>query len=334
MNAQALPDRDTSAAKALRQIRQSGRLLALSICISVAALAQGAETMRFVHAAPEVNGDERAAYFWNLLGAALESNREIYGDYVIETYPVPMNYARTVAEMSEGGQERVNVFVPATNPDLETRLLPIRIPADKGLLGYRALLIVGDTQSRLESVRNVNELRRFTIGQGAPWADSRILEANGFKLVLSNEYAGLFKMLGAGRFDVFSRGIDEIRREWLVQKDQIPGLQIERNLILHYPMPRYFFVPRTERGKRMAERIEDGLRRLAKSGEFDRRYAAYKRHVLADLDLAGRRVLHVDNPYFKSTPPYDDKRWWDDLSHELKADRKGPPAKSTVVRRH
>jgi hypothetical protein len=325
---------ENTATKALKYIRRSGRLLALGISLSFAGLAQGGETMRFVHAAPEVNGDERAAYFWDLLGAALESNRDTYGDYVIESYPVPMNYARTVAEMSEGGQERVNVFVPATNPDLETRLLPIRIPADKGLLGYRALLIVGDTQSRLEAVRNADDLRRFTIGQGAPWADSRILEANGFNLVLANEYAGLFKMLGAGRFDVFSRGVDEIRREWLVQKDQIPGLQIERNLILHYPMPRFFFVPRTERGKRMAERIEDGLRRLAKSGEFDRRYAAYKRHVLAGLDLAGRRVLHVDNPYFKSTPPYDDKRWWDDLSQELRADRKCPPAKSTAVRRH
>lgn len=302
----------------LQTIIWAGFFVLFGLGSSFARATQGGEIMRIVHAAPEVNGDRRATYFWELLGAALESNRDKYGDFVIETYPVPMNYARTVAEMSEGGKGRVNIFVPATTPDLESRLLPIRIPADKGLLGYRAFLIIGDDQARLDSVRTVDDLRRFTIGQGAPWADSRILEANRFKLVLSNDYAGLFKMLNARRFDLFSRGVDEIHREWLLNKERIQNLQIERKLILHYPMPRYFFVPRTEQGQRMAERIEDGLHRLAKSGEFERRYAAYKRIVLGDLDLAGRRVLHLPNPFFTPSQPYDDKRWWDDLANELK----------------
>lgn len=274
--------------------------------------------MRFIHAAPEIAGDQRAAYFWELLAAVLESNRHRYGDYEIVSYPIPMNYARTVAEMSPGGQGRVNVFVPATNPDLEKRLLPVRIPADKGLLGYRLFLIMPETQRRLENVRNVDDLRQFTIGQGVPWADSRILEANGFKLVLANDYAGLFRMLDARRFDLFSRGIDEIQREWQQQKANIPTLQIERKLILHYPMPRYYFVPRTPEGERMAERIEDGLQRLAKSGEFDRRYAVYKSAVLGDLDLGGRHILHIPNPLLTPAIPVSDKRWWDDLASELK----------------
>lgn len=298
-------------------LKQVFLALAISL-VSLISLAQAGEIMRFVHPSPEIAGDQRATYFWALLGAALESNRHLYGDYEIVGYPVPMNYARTVAEMSPGGQGRVNVFIPATNPDLESRLLPVRIPADKGLLGYRLFLIMPETQSRLDGVRTVEDLRKFTIGQGVPWADSRILEANGFKLLLANDYAGLFKMLEARRFDLFSRGIDEIQSEWQMQKENIPMLQIERTLILHYPMPRYYFVPRTKEGERMAERIEDGLRRLASSGEFDRRYAAYKRSVLGDLKLAGRRILQIPNPMFTPAIPYSDKRWWDDLASELK----------------
>lgn len=305
-------------------------LLALGLSL-LASLAQGGETMRFVHAAPEISGDERATYFWELLAAALESNRHIFGDYEITSYPVPMSHARIIAEMEADGQGRVNIFVPATNPDLETRLLPVRIPADKGLLGYRLFLIMPETQSRLDTVRNVDDLRKFTIGQGAHWADSRILEAQKFKLVFANGYDGMFKMLDARRFDLFSRGIDEIGREWRQQKALIPTLQIERNLILHYPLPRYYFVPRTKLGERMAERIEDGLHRLAKSGEFDRRYAAYKRSVLGGLDLSGRRVLQISNPFFAPAIPYADKRWWDDLSSELKQNRTNSPISSTGV---
>ena len=77
-----------------------------------ASLAQGGEAMRFVHAPPEVSGDQRATYFWELLEAALESNRHIYGDYEIASYPVPMSHARTIAEMEAGDQGRVNIFVP------------------------------------------------------------------------------------------------------------------------------------------------------------------------------------------------------------------------------
>lgn len=298
----------------------------LVLGLTLVSLAQGGETMRFVHAPPEVSGDQRASYFWELLAAALESNRHIYGDYEIASYPVPMSHARTIAEMEAGGQGRVNIFVPGTNPDLEKRLLPVRIPIDKGLLGYRLFLIMPEAQARLDTVRDVANLRQFTVGQGEPWADARILDANGFKLVLANGYVGLFKMLDARRFDLLSRGIDEIWSEWQLHKAHIPSVQIERTLILHYPMPRYYFVPRTAQGERMAQRIEDGLHRLSRSGEFDRRYLVYKRSVLGDLDLGGRRVLHIPNPFFVPSIPYSDRRWWDDLSSELRGPKRKSPA--------
>ncbi|MBS1210662.1 MAG: hypothetical protein H6R19_3060, partial [Proteobacteria bacterium] len=172
--------------------------------------------------------------------------------------------------------------------------------------------------ARLDAVKSIEELKAFSIGQATPWTDVKILEANQFNVVIANNYEGLFQMLGMRRFDLFSRGVIEIHSEWTAHKDKVPGLAIEKHMMLAYPMPRYFFVPRTPAGEKMAERIEDGLLRLARSGEFERRYLAYKKLVLADINLSGRRVFRLSNPQLSDkAPPLTDKFWWDDLSAEL-----------------
>lgn len=293
------------------------QMLLAASSLLLPAPSQADEVMRFIHSPPETKADQRHAYYWELLAAALESNKKKYGPYEIVAYETPMNFSRAVSEVEAGEKGRINIVARATNLELESRLRPIRLPLDKGLLGYRLFLIMPEMQERLDKVTTLNELRQFSIGQGAPWTDVKILEANQFKLVLANDYDGLFKMLGARRFDLFSRGVNEIHTEWMAQKNSIPGITIERGLILHYPMPRYFFVPNNEQGARMAERIEDGLRRLAQSGEFERRYQVYKRQVLADINLSGRRVLRLSNPQLSPLAPTGEKFWWDDLSVEL-----------------
>jgi hypothetical protein len=281
------------------------------------AMTASAQPMRFVHPPAESANDARHTYYWQLLQAALEASRAQDGDYELRPYAEPMNFARAAAEVASGDDGRVNIVARATNLELEARLRPVPIPLDRGLLGYRVFLILADLQPRLDAVRSVEDLKQFSIGQSTPWTDVKILEANGFKLALANDYEGLFKMLGARRFDLFSRGVNEVRAEWLSHRDSVPGLTIERGIVLHYPMPRYFFVPRTPLGERMALRLQDGLQRLARSGEFDRRYQAYKRLVLDGVDLSGRRVFRLPNPQLSSLAPTSDRFWWDDLSAEL-----------------
>ncbi len=280
--------------------------------------ARGAEPMRFVHPPPESTSDQRHTYYWTLLEAALQSNRAQFGDYTVVSYGTPMNFQRAVAEVESGDAGRVNIVARATNLDLEQRLLPVPIPLDKGLLGYRLFLVMPDTEAKLGAVRTLDELKRFSIGQASPWTDVKVLSANGFRLVTADSYEGLFQMLGAHRFDLYSRGVNEIHAEWMAHRDSVPGMMIDRALILQYPMPRYFFVPRTPQGQRMAARITDGLNRLARSGEFERRYQAYKKLVLTDIDLSGRRIFRVPNPQLSGlAPPQSDTRWWDDLATEL-----------------
>lgn len=292
-----------------------GLLWACTMGLGAAAMAQ--QPMRFTYPPPESTSDGRHAYYWQLLDAALQANRAQYGDYALKAYDQPMNYARAVAEVASGDDGRVNIVARATNAELEAQLRPVPLPLDRGLLGYRVFLILADQQPRLDAVRSLDELKRFTIGQSTPWTDVKILEANGFKLVLANDYEGLFKMLGARRFDLFSRGVNEVRDEWLSHRNSIPGLVIERGIVLHYPLPRYFFVPRTAQGERMAQRVQDGLQRLLRSGELERRYQAYKRLVLDGVDLSGRRVFRLSNPNLPGPTTAGDRLWWDDLAAEL-----------------
>ena len=280
-----------------------------------------AQPTRFIYPPPEAPGDERHTYYWQLLDAALAANREHYGDYVLTPYAAPMTFQRAAAEVEAGGQ-RVNIVSRATNLDLERRLLPIRIPLDKGLLGARLFLIMPETQERLERVKTLDDLRPFTIGQSSAWTDVRVLESAGLRLVLADGYTPLFGMLAARRFDLFARGAIEIESEWVANRQEFTGLTIERRLLLYYPMPRYFFVPRTREGERMAQRIEDGLQRLRRNGEFERRYLAWKKYVLKDLDLSGRVVLRLPNPELSPEAPLADSYWWDDLAAE--AGKAGP----------
>lgn len=288
-----------------------GSLLLLVLCA-----AAGAAPMRFVYPPPEAPGDERHLYYWRLLDAALASNKDRYGDYTLSPFALPMTFQRSATEVEAGGA-RVNVVSRATNLDLEKRLLPVRIPLDKGLLGVRLFLIMPETQARLDRVRTLSDLRQFSIGQGSNWADVRILESAGFRLVLADAYTPLFAMLAARRFDLFSRGAIEIEAELASQRKTFPEMAIDKRLMLYYPMPRYFFVPRTSEGRRMAERIEDGLHRLRRSGEFERRYQSWKKLVLKDLELSGRTVFRLTNPELSPETPLADAYWWDDLASEV-----------------
>ena len=297
----------------MRYIAMKRYLLFLLLLLCAGASAQ---PMQFVYPPPEAAGDERHLYYWQLLDAALAANRDKYGDYLATAYTTAMTFQRGVAEV-ESGRGAVNIVSRATNPDLEKRLRPIRIPLDKGLLGLRLFLVMPETQARLDSVKTLKELQDFSIGQSVSWTDVAILKKAGFNLVLADAYTPLFGMLRAGRFDLFSRGAIEIEAEWRANREAIPGLAIEKRFALYYPMPRYFFVPRTEEGARMAERIEDGLQRLRRSGEFERRYQAWKKLVLKDVQLAGRTVFRLPNTELSPETPLADKYWWDDMAAEL-----------------
>ena len=57
---------------------------------------------------------------------------------------------------------------------------------------------------------------------------------------------------------------------------------------------------------------------LMANGQFDRLYKVYKRQVLADLKLEGRRVFRIPNPTLPPSTPLRRADYWDTLAEELR----------------
>ncbi len=276
-----------------------------------------AQTMRYVYPPPESGSDTRLNYYWELLQAALDETVPQWGPYALQASPKVMNAGR--AELLLSAATDISVMARTTSIARESTLRPIRIPLDKGLTGYRLFLIKSDTQAWADPVRTLPQLQALSIGQGATWVDSDILRANGFRVVTAPTYELLLPMLDSGRFDLFSRGVNEISQELAVGRQTFPALAIERKLLLYYPLPRYFFFPRTPEGERLAQRADAGLRVLIKNGKFERRYQAFKKSILSDINLGGRRVFSIPNPLLPKDTPLADRSLWDTLEPELRA---------------
>lgn len=291
-------------------------LASATLLLYCASRVMAAEPMRYIHPPPESNADVRLNYYWELLQAALEETTPRWGPFQITVSPNVVSAAR--AELLLAGSSDITITVRTTSTDREKTLQAVMIPLDKGLTGYRLFMTKAPTQQRLSQVRTLQDLKQFSIGQGINWIDGDILRNAGFNVVTGPNYESLFAMLEANRFDLFSRGINEIGMEFNFASGQYPYLTIEKSLMLYYPLPRYFFFSRTKDGERLAHRVEEGLRLLLKNGKFDKRYQAFKRSILVDLQLAGRRIFRLDNPYLSPATPLADRELWDTLDAELR----------------
>lgn len=247
-------------------------------------------------------------FVYVLFDEALTRTSAKWGSYVLRTVPeVPRN--RQIRELG-AGKGSTTLAILGTAHDIGEYLRPILIPIDKGLVGYRLLLIRRGDQERFSAVRTVADLKTFSFGQNFSWDDVGILRANGLAVQASEDFEGLFQMLNRGRFDALPRGLGEIQREFDGRKVLYPDLQIETTLLIHYPLPVYIWFQRSPAGAKLSARLEEGLRAMIADGTYDAIFRKYYRANLAELDVAHRRVLQLDNPLLPADTPLGDPRLW------------------------
>ncbi len=252
--------------------------------------------------------DDHDNYLYALLDEALRHTRAKWGDYDLHSVPeLPRNRQIRELETSGGG---ISLAILGTAHDVEKHLRPVLIPVDKGLVGYRLLLIRGRDEDRFAAMRSVADLKSIRIGQNFIWDDVDILKANGLSVQVGDDFEGLFPMLMRGRFDALPRGLGEISREFAEHGPLNPGMRIEKTLLLHYPLPIYFWFARSPDGEKLAGRLEEGLRAMIEDGSFDQLFWKYHRAMLSELGLARRRVLQLDNPFLPADTPLADARLW------------------------
>jgi hypothetical protein len=272
--------------------------------------ARGAEPMTYVYNAPESELDVRYQYHWEILRTALERTSARWGPYRL-VRSEPMTERRQAFELQHA-TGKLTVMYLSTIPEYERTLVPVRIPVDRNLGGYCVLLVRKEDRGRFEGVRTLDDLRRFKIGLGAGWIDVEILRAAGFEVVTGTSYDGLFEMLVNRRFDVFLRAATEVLDEVAQRKDRLPDLFVEERIVFFYPLPMYFWFPRTDEGRRLAARAEEGMRAMIADGTYAAIFDRYQRWKIEALRLKERRRLEIPNPFLGPETPFADKRLWFD----------------------
>lgn len=271
-----------------------------------------AQPLRVVYPAPESGLDRRFDDMVELLRKALTVTEARQGPFHLLPHAEFMSQARQVLELEQG--RGLSVQWSATTLDKERRLLPVRFPTRRGLLGYRLLLIRRQRQAEFRQVRSVQDLQRFSIGQGAAWSDTEILRSQGLRVETAG-YEGLFRMLAAGRFDCFPRGINEVFTELAARQAEWSDLVVEDSLVLHYPMPYYFCF--NKHATALAARVEQGLRQMLKDGSFERHFWAHHEPALRLARLGERRLLRLRNPLLPPDTPLHNKALWFDPERKV-----------------
>jgi hypothetical protein len=272
----------------------------LLICVLFAGhgYAAAVEIVRFPP--PEFEGDRRFDYARQLLELGLSKTGT---DYRVQLAPVAMNQERQVLELE--ADRTIDVAPIPSSAEREERLLPIRIPIQKGLLGLRLGLIRKGDQGRFDGVNTLEDLQRVRVAQGQEWPDTLILRANGIDVITAPRYEGLFRMLVSQRFDYFPRSVNEIWDELVIHGDT---LEVESRVALHYFYDAYFMV--NKKNTRLAEAIRQGLEKAVADGSFDRLFDQHHGERLRKSQLDKRIVIELKNPLLTRGTPYDRPELW------------------------
>ena len=244
-------------------------------------------------------------YMNGLLKLALSYSEK---DYIFSTTPEVYSRPRVMESVKTGA---ISVMWGGTSEEMERDFIPIRIDAYRGLMNHRLFFIRQGDQARFDNINTLEDLKKIHLGQGRSWQDASILESAGLTVVKTTKKPSLYHMLDGGRFDAFPRGANEV---W-TELSAFPELKltVERNLVLIYPLPTYFFV--THKDPELAKDIEFGLESAIKDGAFNNYFygSPEVQEALEKADLANRRAIRIDNPFLPKATPLDRKDLWLDL---------------------
>ena len=281
----------------------------LFACLACACLAaQAAEPITVLYPRAEADNDQRNEYGVALLRLALA---KAGGKYRVELSPTRMQQNRAIAEI-QSGAGRVDIIGTMTSAERESRLLPVRIPMSRGLIGWRLGLLRADHKDMLREVRGLGDLRRFSSAQGHDWPDLQILRHSGLTVYPVAVYNGLFGMLKAGRMDWVPRSVNEI---W-AEAARHPELAIDPYIVMHYPTADYFFVNRNNPA--LAENVREGLETALADGSFAQLFYLNYGPLIQRARLDQRLVIELPNPLLPPQTPLERKELWftvDDLKH-------------------
>lgn len=230
--------------------------------------------------------------------------------------PVPELLETTSMEQGRASHELnrgtlVDVYWMGTNIEREQQLRAIRIPLDRGLLGYRRFIIRSDRQFIFDAITRYDQLKKYLGCQGLDWPDVDIMRAADLRVTEVPVFEGLYQQVVAKRCDYFPRGYFEAEPELMQRKKTYPNLMRYDSLVLHYPFTVYFFVNRDN--EELARWIEQGLEKMIDEGALLKYMVGHPltAHVFPlDKKKPPKYTIHIANPYLPADTDFTDTRYW------------------------
>ena len=253
---------------------------------------------------PQGENDRRHEYTVKILTTALEMTKAEYGNFELRNADTKMNDQLAITNMLNN--RGVDIYWAMTDTRLESILRPVRIPILKGLIGARLLLYNRRHTSAIGGLANDDDLKEITMLQGALWADTRILRANGFNVSTSPVYDELFEMLGGQQVRVFPRAVHEIWDELETHRNNF--IAIDNQFLLYYPTAMYYFVRQGD--ENLAERIEKGLEMMIKDGTFEALFNEHMADKIRRSKIPERKIIRLQNPLLPEKTPIGIERYW------------------------
>ena len=247
--------------------------------------------------------DPQLLYMRRLISLALE---RAGFEPVISPIDMEMAQGRSLMELARGDGPLDLMWTMTDRQREASGLLPVRVPIDRGLMGWRVLLVRRESLPGWQQLQGLAELRRKLAGQGHDWPDTEILRANGLTVHTSSVYEALFRMLASGRFDYFPRAVMEVDAE--LANNRHPTLAVVPNLMLYYPAASYFFV--SPRRPELARQLLLGLERAVAEGSLQRLHQEYFGAAIRAHPVARERVIHLANPLLPAETPLHRRELW------------------------
>jgi hypothetical protein len=283
------------------------------LCLLVALLGEAGAAVDKVPTVlkiPKPQPDSQAAqsYYLQLLRLALEKGAAGRPVPALQE-TVMMEQGRATYELNRGTM--IDVYWMGTNIEREQKLRAIRIPLDRGLIGYRRFIIRADRQAEFNAINTGDGLKPYLACQGLDWPDVDIMRTAAFRVTEVAVLEGLYQQVVAKRCDYFPRGYYEATSELAQRAATYPELVEYQSMVLHYPFAIYFFVRRDN--EMLAQWIEQGLERLIDEGEF---LAYMEKHPLTrhvfplNKTITHIHTVHISNPFLPVDTDFSNPRYW------------------------
>ncbi len=212
---------------------------------------------------------------------------------------------QSIAAVANGS---LSVTWAGAQQQISKRLLPVKIPILKGLLGHRIFIIREERQSLFDNVTSIDSLKRLTAGQARYDSDTDILKAANLNVVDPVKHSSLFPMLEGGRFDYLPRAVTDPWEDVKQYKDM--PLTVEKGLMLIYPYAINFYV--SKNNPTLHQAIESGFYAAIEDGSFDTLFFNHEliKTVFNRSNFRARKVFHIQNPEISASAYQQDSKLW------------------------